>query len=530
MTTNAGHYFPTLYLAGLQDEQLAHYGSFPALDEDCDPEGVPGSVCEVETLEPPTQGEMEALFANGVPSDPDLLDLAYRHYLSKNCNTCHHAGFNRNDSPGRYRSAGCTACHVVYGKLGTYRGGDPMIPTGVPVHPQEHVITNAIPSEQCATCHHQGARIGLLYRGIREGGFGEAFTPPNAEPIAETLYGHAPGYYFSDEDTTNEVDETPPDLHYAAGMECVDCHVGRDVHGDGRIYSSVKQQLSIRCEDCHGTVREVASPDEGGVFRKANGDPLGQLTEGADGSVQLIRRMDGEALPVPQPALLLADGGTGSAEMRQAMGLNPEGWSHTDALKCDSCHNSHLQYCIGCHVSLDLRINQIDYQTGQVTPGLARGSRTAYSLDTMLLGTSTDGRIQRGAQAFGTADGELLIGGLVDDGEGGETVVGEFRSAHGMYPNNGFVPLFQHTTTDKPRACRSCHRENDSADEVSRVRGVYGYGTGVFLLPAADGSLVDGLQFLDAEGNQTTTWVHQGTGPVDPQVRERALSVRLDKE
>ena len=97
------------------------------------------------------------------------------------------------------------------------QGDDEAISNAVPVYPSRHEITTAIPTEQCATCHFQGGRIGLLYRGIREGGFGE--VPENAEIWAESAYGHTAGYYILDEDTTNDVDETPPDLHYAAGLE-----------------------------------------------------------------------------------------------------------------------------------------------------------------------------------------------------------------------------------------------------------------------------------------------------------------------
>ena len=50
------------------------------------------------------------------------------------------------------------------------------------------------------------------------------------------------------------------------------------------------------------------------------------------------------------------------------------------------------------------------------------------------------------------------------------------------------------------------------------------------MLTDQDGSQIDGLQFLDAEGNATTTWVHPGTGPASPEVRERALSVVLEEE
>jgi hypothetical protein len=381
-----------------------------------------------------------------------------------------------------------------------------------------------------------------LYRGIREGGFNAENTPPNAERIQKSLYGHAAGYYITDEDTTNDIDETPPDIHYQRGLECGDCHVGRDVHGDGKIYRSSKEQVSIRCEDCHGTVREAASEDPDGVFRTADGTALNHVSRADDGRLLLRGSVSGLDHVVPQIADLLADGGGASERMHAAMAPDENGWSHTDSLTCDTCHTAYMQMCIGCHVSLDLRLNQIDFQTGLSTPGLTRGSRTTYSLDDLLLGTGRDGKIQSvapsqqvqiavlGADAFGTGDGEVLHGARRPDGEGGDKVVGKFRHAQGSEANLGFAPFVQHTTTSDAKQCDSCHRRDDSPQELTRVRGVYGFGTGEFLLEGHEGEIVDGLQFLDAEGNPLTSWTHPGSGPVSEAKRNNALGVILDPE
>ena len=39
---------------------------------------------------------------------------------------------------------------------------------------------------------------------------------------------------------------------------------------------------------------------------------------------------------------------------------------------------------------------------------------------------------------------------------------------------------------------------------------------------------MDPLQFLDADGNQTSAFAHPGTGPLDADTIERALSVTVD--
>lgn len=533
MTTNAGHYFPTLFLAGIQTDRLAHYASYPASNPDCDTT-IAGAVCEVETIVPPTAEETEAALLSG--DRAQIEELAHKHYLSKNCNTCHQAGYPRNDSPGLYRSSGCTSCHVLYAKDGTYQGGDPTIARGSPVHMAKHEITTAIPVEQCATCHFQGGRIGMIYRGIREGGFGA--PPENAETIDETLNGRAPGFYVVDEDTTNDIDETPPDVHYSAGMVCVDCHVDGDVHGTGQILSSSKQQVGIRCEDCHGTVREPVAPGDDGKFTTHKGRKLPQL-QAADGEIFLIGKVDGAKHVVPQVADILAAGSNHG--MMEAMGEDANGWSHTDSVTCDTCHTSYVQTCIGCHVSVDFRLSQTDYQTGTSTPGLTKGGRTWYSLEHLLLGTAPDGRVQTvhasqqvqmavyGAEAFGTSDGELLMGGEITDASGNTKAWGEFRTAFGTKANNGFTPFFQHATTRAARGCDDCHRLADTPEEADRIRGVYGHGTGEFMLQSPDGSLVDGLQYLDVDGNPTTTWVHEGTGPLAPDVYDRAWGVLLEQ-
>ncbi len=45
-------------------------------------------------------------------------------------------------------------------------------------------------------------------------------------------------------------------VHIAKGMQCMDCHTAREMHGDGIEYKSFKQKgvMDIQCEKCHPTV------------------------------------------------------------------------------------------------------------------------------------------------------------------------------------------------------------------------------------------------------------------------------------
>ncbi len=51
------------------------------------------------------------------------------------------------------------------------------------------------------------------------------------------------------------------DVHVAAGMECVDCHSEREMHGDGVEYTSLKSPgaMDTRCENCHDPIKPTTA-------------------------------------------------------------------------------------------------------------------------------------------------------------------------------------------------------------------------------------------------------------------------------
>jgi hypothetical protein len=52
-----------------------------------------------------------------------------------------------------------------------------------------------------------------------------------------------------------------PDVHFAAGMKCMDCHTTREMHGDGVKYSSMRQPgaMDVNCEECHDDIAKTTS-------------------------------------------------------------------------------------------------------------------------------------------------------------------------------------------------------------------------------------------------------------------------------
>ena len=219
MATSAGEINPTRFLWGAQAASRIPYLNHP-LDR------FPG-------LPHPDQGGQ-------------LVD----DLLRRRCLRCHlHTpGTSRY---GEWRAAGCAACHMPYGPDGRSRTGDRAVAAlqdeiraggKVPQrgYPLVHRLTRAISTSQCLTCHN-GHRVGLDYIGLAERDYEQSyrFNAPDGESPS-LVYGMDPR-------------PMSPDIHHEKGLVCIDCHNGREVMGPGMVARRSGEQVTIRCQDCHGT-------------------------------------------------------------------------------------------------------------------------------------------------------------------------------------------------------------------------------------------------------------------------------------
>jgi len=503
MSTYGALYTVPRYLAGMQGADSI-VGAIDISDPDYDPEtSPPGAIAQLSALRGPTSERFEIA---GVIDD----------FLPKACPTCHLNAYGASDAPGLYRSSGCTACHMLYADDGRSRTTDPMITKSFPSHPAAHRLTSAIPVEQCAHCHHRGGRIGLGYRGIREGGYSPELTPVRGQVLASPLYGNAPGFYFSDEDTANTVDETPPDVHFTAGMVCVDCHVGADVHGDGFLSSFGHDRVGIRCEDCHGTIRAAVEPDEDGVFQNSAGHVLKRLRRDDLGVVQLRLAMEDRELAVTQIAERIAT----NPRMAEAMGVDENGFSHTDSIECYTCHSTWRQTCFGCHAGVDDRGSARNWTTGEMTQGAISTRRDTFSLDFLALGVNERGKITP------LAHGMSMSFSYTDPS--GTTVLEDVvRTTGDGALGFGWSPFFHHTVSRVPQNCDRCHALDDPDDpsNAATLRETYGFGNGQAMIRDGSGLEYDATAFLDESGETVAAFPGPATGPVPVEVRERAAAI-----
>ena len=474
----------------------------------------------------------EALPALGGPSPVDgtstLRQLA-EHTFAKACTGCHLGVYG---APGVGRSnnwhaSGCAACHVPYAPDGLGQSGDPTANPAAPGHPLAHFVEHvAISDRQCESCHHTSLRVGTAFRGLRERTADDG-PLPNAR-VEGAIHGQPAGFFIDDDDTRDTLDVTPADVHQQKGMVCIDCHVGQDVHGDGRLRTAMGAETGVECSDCHGTFDARAGVAEG-ELRTSGGATLKRVRREPDGSVILTGALDGLRRVVPQVV-----------DLRENAALR---WAHNTErhgeLECYACHTAWMQNFYLIERTLDLRGASRDPLAGGPTPGEVREDNQVVRLDALHLGINADGKIG----PLMAMNGLLSVIAPCDprqEPEGcersaeqpifGRKILDRHLEAdpQGRLPL-AFVPAFPHTTSTRAtvQACERCHPRDYEVNEA-RAAATYGFGSGRFFAPLAGTSTqADLSRYVDAEGRPIVTFGHPGTGPVPIDRIRKALEHRI---
>ena len=356
----------------------------------------------------------------------------------KFCARCHVAKQNE-VIDGAGHAAGCAACHFPYADDAAYRGGDPTMQGLIP-HSRTHAMAGLPPLEACTRCHQRSGRVALAYQGLNDGNNGLV-------PTRDGLPGPLPA---SDGRSYAHI---RPDVHFAAGMECIDCHTSREVMGEGYASAGMHGQLEIGCEDCHGSgaagprfttawrehelpVRESRQygrrlPAGARVALTRRGRPYSNVFDD-DGRVGVMLKRDGRVLR--SPAI------TGTAAHTLA--------GH-DRLQCHACHSRSVVQCYGCHTTYDKREYGWDYLAGRATPGAFSETEDVRALYPFPLALDAHGRIGTvtpGCQTF--------INVIEEDGTlSRDEDIATFRGRKQLR----FAPFFGHNVGPRAVGCAECH-------------------------------------------------------------------------
>ncbi|MCB9916250.1 MAG: hypothetical protein H6828_14065 [Planctomycetes bacterium] len=348
------------------------------------------------------------------------------------CGDCHLGSSGANNRYGDFRSSGCSACHMPYALSGRSGSRDANVNKAEPLDPDNiddperpHLRSHRIVStartdpdgtfvagmddHTCAGCHQGSNRTVMQYWGIRldqnqdvrrgrqypanPASYRDTTDDPRLfDPAVgnETFNGRNRHQYLVFEDYDGDGrDDTPADVHYEAGMGCIDCHGSVDLHGGDvtgasgdKIKSRMEQAVKVRCESCHGSAAAYAQTVAGTAFDgeaaqiavDAEGNPLDHV-ELEGGNYWLTSRLDGVRHFVPQTRDTIVDTGKlhpvsgqpiytarasfamGRDDGTLATGIGPRqtghapaGFSHTDRMDCATCHSAWTNTCTGCHL------------------------------------------------------------------------------------------------------------------------------------------------------------------------------------
>lgn len=368
---------------------------------------------------------------NQVKTGSPLANL-FHEQVAFTCGDCHLGSAGANNRYGDFRSSGCTSCHMPYSLSGRSTSGDPNVNRFEPADPDDidepelpHIkrhlilsVAQTLPSGEavqgiddyaCAGCHQGSNRTVMQYwgirldqnqdvrRGVQYPAQPQEYQTTSGDPRLfdpvvgnRTFNGRNRNQYLLFEDYDGDGrDDTPEDVHYEAGLGCIDCHGSYDLHGgkvdenDTSIHSRMEHGVAIRCEDCHGAVDSyaptIAGTTYGGVAAQvgvdSEGNPLRHITRDANGHYFLTSRLTGKVHYIKQTLDTIVDSGknhpmTGdpiySAKASYAMGCDdgnpatgigpqqnsggPSGFCHSTTTSCVSCHASWTNSCIGCHL------------------------------------------------------------------------------------------------------------------------------------------------------------------------------------
>lgn len=544
-----------------------------------------------------------------VVSGSPLANL-YHEQVAFTCGDCHLGSAGANNRFGDFRSSGCTACHMPYSLDGRSGSRDPNVNKLEPADPDQieaperaHVRSHRIVSTArtdpdgtfvqgiddyaCAGCHQGSNRTVMQYwgirldqnedlrRGVQYPAMPDSYTDTRNDtrlfdPIVDnnTFNGRRDRQYILEEDYDGDgLDDTPPDVHYEAGMGCIDCHGGNELHGGNvsgsdtpRIVSRMEQSLSIRCESCHGGIDNPAptmlAEAYDGVMRQvavdSTGNPIPHVVkEGSE--LFLYSRLTGEKHYVSQTVDTIFDNGKtnpmtglavysdrasyamGRADGIGATGTGPmqvdrpnSGYAHSDNVSCAACHASWSNSCVGCHLEGEYRNgNEFSNITGREIVFREREADFVYQSPVLFqLGVDTDDKVAPIA-----ANTDMFFTWWDRNGTESDTFTFSDRNGEGSNKTTTAYPSLSHnvmmphsirgrvrtdTKMEGARYCVSCHLTTqgmtDFGTEYATLRSALQGGTPASLANLDFPTLQQHIGRNTGNDMNSPLWVHMAAG------------------
>ncbi|MCB0743102.1 MAG: hypothetical protein KDC67_04300, partial [Ignavibacteriae bacterium] len=270
-------------------------------------------------------------------------------HLRNLCASCHLGNEKKEFGPitELARGGGCNACHLNYSmeaknELRNYQSLKIEKPDSalLKFHPS---LSLNITNDHCFGCHSRSGRISTSYEGWHE-------TSLSIEEVKNNSK-------FKLLQDGRIFEKITPDVHFEAGLVCVDCHISYEVMGDGKFYQHKEEQILVKCEDCHSLEKlEYMTLSEFDFESKK----IAEINSITDEKRKFIKVKKSNTQLVNTYMEYGRDPKLIGKQSKKVYDLNSPkfeclGTKSHSSLSCNSCHTAWAPQCIGCHT---------DYQPG----------------------------------------------------------------------------------------------------------------------------------------------------------------------
>ena len=366
-------------------------------------------------------------------------------HLRNLCASCHLGNEKKEFGPitELARGGGCNACHLNYSmeaknELRNYQSLKIEKPDSalLKFHPS---LSLNITNDHCFGCHSRSGRISTSYEGWHETSLSIEEVKNNSK--FRLLQG---GRIF---------EKITPDVHFEAGLVCVDCHISYEVMGDGKFYQHKEEQILVKCEDCHSLEKlEYMTLSEFDFESKK----IAEINSNTDEKRKFIKVKKSNTPLVNTYMEYGRDPKLIGKQSKKVYDLNPPkfecvGKKSHSSLSCNSCHTAWAPQCVGCHT---------DYQPGTEGFDLLENKNTnstwvefhgEYFAELPTLGVKEE-NINGGAEKVV----DTFIPGMIMSLDESKYISKNSK----IIFKRLFAPAVAHTIRKESRSCESCHNSS----------------------------------------------------------------------
>ena len=365
-------------------------------------------------------------------------------HLRNLCASCHLGNEKNEFGPitELSRGGGCNACHLNYSteaknELDTYDSLKIELPDSalLKFHPS---LSLNITNDHCFGCHSRSGRISTNYEGWHE-------TSLTREDV-----GYDENYRQLEDGRIFKMIKS--DVHYEAGLVCVDCHISYEVMGDGNSYEHKEEQLLVMCNDCHSLEKqEIITLDEFDYESKK----IAEINRLEDEDRKFIKVKKSQT---PLINTYLKNGRKPKLVGKRSnkeYDLNPPKFACVSSnihssLSCNSCHTSWTPQCIGCHTDYQPNVEGFDLLDNKETDSTWIEYHGEFFAELPTLGVREEIEDGRSIKVVDTFIPGMIM--TLDKSKYDKT-------SKEVIFKRLFAPSVAHTIQKESRSCESCHND-----------------------------------------------------------------------